>query len=123
MNIQIKSTMSLVILGIFGLTFLCDAQASSERHKRRTDEQIEACIFEVGRHANYDNATRVVHRIAAFNQRNLVELEMKIETSVTLGIDDAVARTYRSSCVTGIMGDLVEFRIVAVPTDPDNNEE
>lgn len=117
MNAQIKSATSLITLALFGLAFLCDANAGSVRSKRHTSEQIQTCISEIGRNANYENASRVVHWIAALNQRNLVEMEIKIETSVSLKSDDVVAREYRTVCVTGTMGDLVDFRIDVVGTD------
>ncbi len=117
MNTRIKPITSLITLALFTLAALGDANASSERSKRHTSEQIQACISRIARHADYDNASRVVHWIDTAKQRSLVEMEIKIATSVYLSNDNAVTREYMAFCVVGTMGDLIKFRIDAVGSD------
>jgi hypothetical protein len=112
-----KIAASLTLLVLLGLSVVSNANAVSDRKMRRTSEQIQTCVSEIGRHADYDNAVRVVHWVAAMEQRNLEGLEMKVETSVYLRSDGDVIREYRASCVTGTMGKIVKFRIEAVQSD------
>ncbi len=114
MSNQFKSISSLTILVLLGLSVLSDAKADSARSMRITNEHIQACVSEIGRHADYDNATRVVHQVVGLDQRNLEEMEINVETLVFLKSEGELAREYRVSCITGAMHDLVRFRIAAV---------
>lgn len=111
MNKRIKTISSVTALVLLGLTVVPVANAGTVPATRGTAEPIQACVAEIRKHADYDNAFRVVHTVAALDQKNLIEMEIRIETSVYLNSDDGVARKYTASCVTGIMGDLVEFDI------------
>ena len=111
MKPRFKSMTSLTTVALLGLSLTGVANAESARMQQVTDVQVEACVAEIGLHADYGNAKRVVHRIAVLEQRNLEELEIGVETSVYLESDEAVTRTYSASCVTGTMGNLVSFRI------------
>jgi hypothetical protein len=102
---------SLTALALFGMTVTSDVNAAFGRDKDSADKQIQACVAEVGRHANYGDASRVLHRISSLNQRNLVELKIRIETSVFSKSEEAVVREFTASCVTDPMGDVVKFRI------------
>ena len=113
MNKQIKLATSLTTMAVLGIAVISDANAKTDRFRHSTNKQIQTCVSEIGRHADYGDASRVVHRIVALKQRNLVELEIKVETSVHLKSDGDIARKYTASCVTGTMGDLVKFRIAA----------
>ena len=117
MNEVAKITISLTMLALFGFALPCNADAGSPRARHDTGEQIEACISEIGRHADYGDASRVVHWVARLNQKNLVETEIRIETSVYLN-SEAPVREYAASCVTGTMGDLVKFRFNEVGSVP-----
>lgn len=111
MNDRFKAISSVTLLFLLGLSVCPDATASSVPAKRGTSEQIQTCVAEIAKHANYDNASRVVHWVAALDQRSLVEMEIRVETSVYLNSGDGVAREYTASCVTGTMGNLVKFHI------------
>jgi len=111
MNDRIKTISSVTFLALLGSAICSDAIAGSVPITRGTDKPIQTCVAEIGKHADYINASRVVHRISTLDQRNLIEMEMTVETSVYLSSDDDVAREYTASCVTGTMGDLLEFRI------------
>ena len=111
MDYRIKTLTSLTALALFGLTVTSDVDAAFGRDKDGADQQIQACVAEVGRHANYGDAARVLHRVSSLNQRNLVELKIRIDTSVFSKTDEAVIREYTASCVTDTMGDVVKFHI------------
>ena len=113
MNDRIKASASLAILALLGLTVASDVNAAFGRDKDGADQQIQACVAEVSRHANYGDASRVLHRVSALNQRNLVELKIRIETSVFSKTDETIVREYATSCITDTMGDVVKFRIDA----------
>jgi hypothetical protein len=111
MNLRTRTLTSLTTLAVFGLTVASVANAASSRDEHRADEQIQACVAEVGKHADYRNASRELRRVATLNQKNLIELEIRIETSVFSVTDDMLVREYAVSCVTDTMGDVVKFRI------------
>ena len=113
MNNRIK-TLSFAIL-VFLLSFAAvpDASAGFVPATRGTSVPIQNCVAEMGKHLDYGDASRVVHWIADMDQRNLVELVIKIQTSVYLKGDDGATRAYTASCVTGTMGDLIDFRFDA----------
>ena len=108
---NIKSISSLTILVLLGLSVVSDANADSARSMRITNEHIQACVAEIGRHADYDNAARIVHQVVGLDQKNLEEMEIKVETLVFLKSEGELAREYRVSCITGATHDLVRFRI------------
>ena len=58
MSIQLKSILSLTILVMLGLSVVSKADAGSSRFSHLTDEQIQVCVSEISRHADYDNASR-----------------------------------------------------------------
>jgi hypothetical protein len=108
MNTGSKTAISLSIAALLGLSLTCNVNAAQTHGKARTDKQIQACVAEIGLHADYDQASRVVHRVESLEQRNLVEMKIGIETTVFLK-DDGSEREYRASCVTDTMGNLVKF--------------
>ena len=113
MKLRTRTLTSLTTLAVFGLTVASGAAAASSRYEHRADEQIQACVVEVGKYADYRDASRVLHRVATLNQKNLIELEIRIETSIFSATDDMLVREYAVSCVTDTMGDVVKFRINA----------
>ena len=111
MNPRIKSVSSLSFLVLLGLSLACESQAAPERHKADTDQQMQACIKRIARHADYDDASRVVHRVTSLRQKNPIELEFRIETAVFVHNDDQLTRQYSASCVTAFAGKVIRFRI------------
>lgn len=102
---------SLSMLAGLGLALSSDALAESERMMARTNPHIEACVMEISKQADYSNATRVVHQVDWLNQKNLVELEIGITTSVYVDDDETALRTYRTACTTGNFADVVKVRV------------
>ena len=92
------------------------ANASTSRDAARVDSYIQPCILEIAKQADYGEARKVVHRVARLDQRNLVEMEIKVITSVHTGPDEGVAREYRTTCRVAGLGDLVKFNMNDVPT-------
>ena len=102
---------SVAMLAGLGLTLSSDALAESERVMARTNPHIEACVMEISKKADYSNATRVVHEVDWLNQKNLIELEIGITTSVFYGDDDTTVRIYRTACTTGNLADVIKVRV------------
>lgn len=111
MNNRITTISAATVLFALGFAAVPDANAGFVPATRGTSDQIQACVAEMGKHLDYGDATRVVHWIAELEQRNLVELVIKIRTSVYLDDSADAAISYTASCVTGTMGDLVDFRL------------
>jgi len=118
MTNQGKSTLSLSMLALLGLTMTCDAYADSNREQRRTIKQVRSCVAEIAKHANYDDASRALHLVERLKQKNLVELEIRIETSVYAADGEPVTRKYKTSCLVAGLGKLVDFRIDVMDLDP-----
>jgi hypothetical protein len=110
MSIQLKSFASISMATLLGMALSCNAGAEPGYGKARTDRQIEACVAEIARHADYEDASRVIHRVATLNQKNLLETRIGVRTTVHLASAD---REYRVSCLADTMGKLIDFRITA----------
>ena len=102
---------SLAMLVSLGLTLTCDAHAESDRAIKRTNSHIKACVAEISKEASYADATRVVHVVDHLNQKNLVELDIGVTTSVYADDEDVAVRIYRSDCTTGHFADVVKLRV------------
>ena len=102
---------SLAMLVSLGLTLTCDAHAESDRAAKRTDSHIKACVAEISKEANYADATRVVHVVDRLNQKNLVELDIGVTTSVYADDEKVAVRTYRTACTTGHFANVVKLRV------------
>jgi len=111
MNDRGRSAISLSTLTLLGLTVTCAANAGADREERRTIEQVRSCVSEIAKHADYADSSRAIHWVERLNQMNLVELEIRIETTVYSSDDQEVHRKYRSSCVIAGRNDLLKFRI------------
>jgi hypothetical protein len=111
MNDRGKTLLSLSTLALFGISMTCDAYAGTDRSERRTMEQVRSCVFEIAKHANYSDASRAIHWVDKLTQKNLAELEIRIETTIYAADGELVSRKYRTSCVVAGMRNLVDFRI------------
>ena len=118
MTNQGKSTLSLSMLALLGLTITCDAYADSNRDQRRMIKQVRSCVAEIAKHANYDDASRAIHWVDTLKQKNLVELEIRIETTVYAVDGEPATRKYKTSCLVAGLGNLVDFRIDVMDLDP-----
>jgi hypothetical protein len=111
MKTRIKPVTSLTTLALFVVALTCDASIAAERSRYSADKEIRTCVSAVNRKADYSHASRVVHRIVELDQKNLEELEIRIETAVYHHPNDAAVKEYEASCTTGSLGKLIRFRI------------
>lgn len=121
MSIHLKTQMSLLLVTLLGLTLTCDATAATTHGKARMIKQIQSCVDEIGRRANYDEASRVVHLIESVEQEGLTGTRIGVETTVHIK-GDHEEREYRISCVTDTMGKLVGFRLLESVHDHHNSK-
>jgi hypothetical protein len=112
MNDRIRIFSSITMLVILGFAVAPNADAGTVSAQRGTSLPIQTCIAEIGKKVDYGNALRVVHTVTSLDQKNLVELEIQIETSVYLKSDDDVATEYTASCMTGALGKVISIRFV-----------
>ncbi|NJN71119.1 MAG: hypothetical protein HC801_13180 [Nitrospira sp.] len=117
MNDRGKTLVSLSTLALLSITMTCDAYAGTNRSERRTIEQVRSCVSEIARHANYNDASRAIHWVDKLTQKNLAELEIRIETTIYAADGELVSRKYRTSCVVAGLRNLVDFRIDPVELD------
>ena len=110
MNNHLRLLTSLTSLMVLSFSAISDAHAGASQLRNSTNKQIQSCVAEIGKHADFDDATRVVHWVIALEQKNLMELTIKIESAVYGQVGEEIIRGYTASCVTGTMGDLVKFR-------------
>jgi hypothetical protein len=119
MTNQGKTTLSLSTLALLGLTLTCDAYADTNRDQRRTIKQLHSCVAEIAKHANYDDVIRATNWVERLNQKNLIELEILVETTVNAADDEPATRKYKTSCVVARLGNLVDFRIDEMAPNPE----
>ena len=111
MKTRAKTYRSLLTLTLIAFAFMCDASQASDRSKRSDARDIRACIVEISKNADYAGASRVMHWVVGLKQRNVEELEVRIETYVYEDRDAEPVKEYTTSCVTGALGGLVRFRM------------
>lgn len=121
-----KSVVSLSTAAILCLAFAFNATAGTTRDKLRSQKNIETCIVEVNKNANYGEATRVVHWVVDTQQLSLATVRIRIETDVYSRETELATARYVSTCVTGSFGDVERFRIQPaepLETEIDKKEE
>lgn len=119
-----KSVLSLSTAAILCLALACSATAGTLRDKLRSNKNIETCIAEVNKNADYGRANRVVHWVKDAQQLNLASVRIRIETDVYSQESELAKARYVSTCVTGRTGNLVKFRIKPAETlEAESNEE
>lgn len=109
---RIKIISSITMLAILGLAGAPNANSATVSAQRGTSLPIQTCIAEIGENVDYGNASRVVHRVTSLDQKNLVELEIRIKTSVYMKSDDDIATEYTTSCITSALGKVVSIGVV-----------
>ena len=107
MRVAHTSALAIVTLTALGLAGI--AEANSDRYKKRLTRHVQTCINKIGERADLGKARKIVHWVANVERNNLVEISLDVETTVHVAEDDV--RIYRSYCVTGVQGSLVDFRM------------
>jgi len=112
MNTITKTTISLSTMALLFLAVTCNANASSTRSQHDIQKRVDACVAETREQAETEDASRIVYWVNELNQKNLAELEVRIEAEVYSGEADELVRQYAVSCVTDAMGGVIEFRLL-----------
>ncbi len=102
---QILTSAAAITLLIIGAP-----AAASDNIKLAYDSEVKTCVAEVGDHANYEGATRVLHNVVV-KKRTRIGYVFTIDTSVYTKSDDTAVREYVSNCVARGDDRLVRFRI------------
>lgn len=108
MSMHTKPIAALSALVLLGLSATANAEADSARVDLRTRTEVQACIDEIAKRADYAGAERVVHTVRELKQKNLVEVELMIVTTVYADQTGSAARAYETSCVIAQLGKVVE---------------
>ncbi len=87
--------------------------AATDNGKLAYDSALKSCIAEVGDHANYDDANRVLHMVVK-TKNTFVGYVLTIDTSVFTNSDAIAVREYASYCVAKGDDKPVKFRIEEV---------
>lgn len=106
-----KKVRVVVVVAISSLLGITSANAAVANERNRMEQGVQACVAEIGKRADYGDASRVLHLVVLAERKNLVELRMKIETTVYSGQSDLVLSQYSTSCVTGALSKLVKFKM------------
>lgn len=86
------------------------ALANAAPNKVVYEKEVQSCISEVGRHADYDEATRVRHTVVLLEETRL-RYKFSIGTSVYTDSDEIATRKYTAYCVVLGDGTPVKFSI------------
>ena len=91
--------------------------AASDNGKLAFDSEVQSCVAEIGNHANYNDASRVLHIVVKVKRRPGIGPRLgigyvfTIDTSVFTDSDEIAVREYASYCVARGDETLVKFRI------------
>ena len=110
MTTYTKTMTTLSALLLLGLSATSNADAGTARDQYRTQSEVQSCVAEIAKHVDYADAARVVHQVKEIRQKNLVEVEMTIETSIYPADANGEAREFLSSCVVAQLGKVVKLR-------------
>ena len=90
-----------------------DPVVANKYEQAALDQEIRACIDELGQHANYSDASEVRHEVTVTKRRSFGH-RLDIETSVYSDADEAI-RVYATRCIAS--RDNKPFRISVSETD------
>ena len=101
----------LILAAAAAITFASfGGAASAADSKAEYADEVHSCVAEIGRHANYDEATRVRHTVDIVRETRL-RYVFTIETSVFTDSDVTAEREYTAYCVARGSGEPLKFRI------------
>ena len=95
------------------LLFFAGTATASGIGKLAYASEIKSCIAEVGKRANYEDASIVRHMVVLKKQTGIGYV-FTIDTSVFTNSDETAVRQYASYCVTRDDDTPVKFRIAEV---------
>lgn len=99
---------------LLGFSVTSGAEADQSRDEVRTQAEAVSCVAEIGKRVDYEGAKRVVHTVTGLRQKNLVEVELTIDTSIFQDEVSGATRGYETSCVVAQLGKVVEVRVESV---------
>ncbi len=106
---MIKKLTVLAIAASVTFTAMSGAATAAGTSSDYVDE-VESCVAEIGRHANYDGATRVRHTVLVVRESHR-RYQFRIGTSVFTDSNDIAERQYTAYCVARSNGTPLRFRI------------
>jgi len=110
-----KSHISTGLMLSLLATFVAGAPtAEAATRLASTEQDVQACVAEIGKRADYDSAARATHWIDNLQQKNLAELSIEIETVIYFGADTSSERRYKTSYVMDLSHKIVEFRMRSI---------
>lgn len=104
----------LTSLAVLGLSFTTDAVAGSDRYQARILRDARSCIDQIDKRIDLESASRIVHLVEETRQRNLAEVQIRIETRVYESSSEFSKAKYDSFCTAAGLGKIVEFRITKI---------
>ncbi len=84
--------------------------AATDNGKLAFDSEVKSCVAEVGNHANYNDAIRVLHTVVKV-KRTRIGYVFTIDTSAFTYSDEIAVREYASYCVARGEETPVKFKI------------
>ena len=108
---SLMPVLTTMFAALLALSLSCDASAATDRQQVRAEKLIAPCVAELAKHADLADAERVVHWVSDLEQKNLVEMRIRIDTDVYAGEGDEVRKQYSSTCDVSGPGKVVKFRI------------
>lgn len=94
-NINKAVTLSLATFGLF---FSATASADLSGSDDAPDESIQACVAEIGGHADYSGSDYVRHEVETTGRRSLA-YRVRLNTKVFSETDGELIREYATNCV------------------------
>jgi hypothetical protein len=98
------------ILGIATILFISGQASAKQEQWTEIDAEVNSCVEAVGQHANYDDATRVMHAVTDVKERT-VGYKLTIETSLYNEGSESAIREYATSCVVNGNNAPLQFSI------------
>jgi len=116
MKHPLPSTLTIAATVMLALTFSTQVLAASPDDDKAFRKQAKACIAEIGRQADYGNASRARHAVVSTSQTAQGQPIMQIETSLLSGRDKVIKR-YSSSCVIGEAATVAKLDIAEIDAE------
>ena len=109
----IRNTTIALAASIITAPAFANPVVANKYEQAALDQEIRACIDELGQHANYSDASEVRHEVTVTKRRSFGH-RLDIETSVYSDADEAI-RAYATRCIA--YRDNKPFRISVTGAD------
>lgn len=105
-----RSKLLILAVSIATTPVIAAPLAGTAFEQAQIDMEIQSCLAEVGRHADYEGATRVRHEVTVSPRRSLGH-RFDIHTSIYSETGDGVIRAYTTRCLAYRDNSPARFRI------------